>query len=144
MNEMSQLFSVLIDTNVVYTYLTGREDLYLDEFKQIMYLCALNKIKGYVAFHTLSNIWFIARKIPANMRRAWLLDICKILTVTGTSHSSVLEAVVNDRFPDFEDCLQDKCAREVGCDYLITANIKDYTISEVPAITPKQFLELMI
>ena len=140
---MNKPVSVLIDTNVVYTYLTEREDVYLYESRKIIYLCATEKIKGYIAFHTLSNIWFIARKIPSMIRRLWLLRICQILTVAGASHSDVLDAIHNDNFPDFEDCLQDKCAKAAGCDYLITTNIKDFRTSEVRALTPKQFLDLI-
>ena len=140
---MNRPISILVDTNVVYTYLTEREDAYLDEARQIIYLCASEKIKGYIAFHTLSNIWFIARKIPSEIRRSWFLKICQILTVVGASHASILEAIHNDSFPDFEDCLQDKCAKEAGCDYLITTNIKDFINSEVHALTPQQFLKLL-
>ena len=44
---------------------------------------------------------------------------------------------------DFEDCLQDKCAKEVGADYIITCNTKDFEESEVPAVNPKEFLKLI-
>lgn len=140
---MNKLISVLIDTNVVYTYLTEREDAYLNESRQIIYLCASERIKGYIAFHTLSNIWFIARKVPSEIRRSWLFRIYQILTVVGASHASVLEAIHNNNFPDFEDCLQDKCAKDAGCNYLITTNIKDFSNIEVHALTPHQFLELL-
>lgn len=32
---------------------------------------------------------------------------------------------------DFEDCLQDKCAKDIGADYIITCNVKDFENSEL-------------
>ncbi len=42
-------------------------------------------------------------------------------------------------FLDFEDCLQSDCVKRVKADYIITRNIKDFEISEVPAILPEVF-----
>lgn len=42
--------------------------------------------------------------------RAWLNNICEILTVTGATQEQVKEAIKNSDFRDFEDCLQDECA----------------------------------
>ena len=35
---------------------------------------------------------------------------------------------------DFEDCLQMKCAMEVGAEYIITRNLPDFVNSEIPVI----------
>ena len=32
---------------------------------------------------------------------------------------------------DFEDCLQDKCVKDIGADYIITCNVKDFENSEL-------------
>jgi predicted nucleic acid-binding protein len=63
--------------------------------------------------------------------------------VTSTSQQEILDAIDKDNFPDFEDCLQDKCAKEIGADYIITINVKDYAESEIPAINPKDFLTMV-
>ena len=54
-----------------------------------------------------------------------------------------LSAVQNIDFRDFEDCLQDKCAKEARCDYIVTANLKDFANSEVPAVTPDRLLKII-
>lgn len=41
----------------------------------------------------------------------------------------------------FIDCLQDKCVKDVGADYIITCNVRDFENSEVPAITPDDFIK---
>ena len=36
------------------------------------------------------------------------------------------------------------CAKEVGADYIITCNTKDFENSEIAALNPKEFLELIL
>ena len=54
---------VLIDTNVALNYLSGRDDPYKEESEEIMRLCAEEQIEGYLAFHSLSTIWYVTRKL---------------------------------------------------------------------------------
>ncbi|MCR5778215.1 MAG: PIN domain-containing protein [Lachnospiraceae bacterium] len=70
--------------------------------------------------------------------------VCGLLTVTGATQEEIVKVVYNREFKDFEDCLQDKCAKAAGCDYIVTANIKDFVQSEVPAISPAEFLNIWI
>lgn len=132
--------TVLVDTNVLLDYLTTRKP-YFDDAYAILLMCAEEKINGYMAFHSIPDIYYILRKThDASARREMLLGICDILTVTSASHESVVSAIKNDMFKDLEDCLQDKCATGINADYIITRNISDYQKSICEAITPKQFL----
>jgi predicted nucleic acid-binding protein len=45
-------------------------------------------------------------------------------------------------FADFEDAVIAAIARREKADYIITRNIKDYSKSPIPAITPEEFLAL--
>ena len=132
--------AVLIDTNVLLNYITNRNDKYLNESIKIVEFCALGKLNGYIAFHTLSTLWYVLRKKPDKKRRYYLRDICKIFSVASASQTEIVDAIEKATFSDFEDCLQDKCAKEVGADYIITVNEKDFTNSEIEAINPCEFL----
>ena len=134
---------VLIDTNILLNYLTNRDDDYLEQSIKIIKMCAIGECIGYIAFHTLSTLWYVLRKRSEKERRENLRDVCEIFSVASASQNEILDAIDKDSFPDFEDCLQDKCAKEVGADYIITCNVKDYENSEIPAINPKEFLELL-
>ena len=72
-----------------------------------------------------------------------MADICSFIQVTGASHEEVVKAIRMKEFKDFEDCLQDKCAKSVGAKYIITRNVIDFNDSEVRAISPEEFLEIM-
>ena len=49
---------ILIDTNVILNYITERDDPFRESSKKIMELCAEEKVNGYIAFHSLSIIWY--------------------------------------------------------------------------------------
>lgn len=132
---------VLIDTNIIIDYLTERNGFF-ESSRNVIEICSSEDVQGYVAFHSISNIWFILRKKPDNERRKMLKNICTILTVTGASHQDVINAIDTDNFKDFEDCLQDKCAAVVQADYIVTRNTDDFTNSITKIITPSDFCKL--
>ena len=138
-----QNMGLLIDTNVLLNYITNREDNYLEASIRIIELCAEGIVSGYIAFHSLSTIWYVLRRREDNERREILKSLCEIFTVTSASQEEILDAISRDFFSDFEDCLQDKCAKEAGADYIITCNERDYCNSETPAVNPVEFLDLM-
>ena len=135
--------ALLIDTNILLNYLTNRDDPYLEQSIEVVSMCASGECTGYIAFHTLSTLWYVLRKRSDSTRRQNLKDICEIFTVATASQSEIIDAIEKDSFADFEDGLQDKCAKDVGADYIITCNVKDFENSEVPAVTPDDFIKIL-
>jgi len=133
---------ILIDTNILLNYLTNRPDLQLKYSIEIVRMCASGECTGYIAFHTLSTLWYVLRKWGDKERRQSLKAVCEIFSVASATKNEIMKAIDNESFADFEDCLQDKCAKEVKADYIITCNVEDFRESEVPAITPEQLLRM--
>lgn len=132
---------ILIDTNVILDFLTMRQPYYEDA-RDILQQCASEQLQGYMAFHSLPNIFYILRKSHSETdRRGMLKKLCLVLRVTDASHEKVCDAIAYHEFSDFEDCLQYECAKEVSADYIVTRNVEDFRCSEVKAITPKEFLK---
>lgn len=134
---------LLVDTNVLIDFLGHRESFEEDTHKVIVY-CARPTVQGYVAFHSLPNIWYALRKEPEEERRRGLRAICGVFTVTGASHEAVVSAIEQTDFRDFEDCLQDKCAEAVDADYIITRNVKDFRTAKTAVMTPADFCKKFI
>lgn len=131
---------ILVDTNILLDALLGREP-YFGNADKIINLCADKKIEGFMAAHSIPNIFYILRKdMSEESRREVLLSLCNILTVEGVDFTKLMYALQNKSFSDLEDCLQSICAKNVKADYIITRNIKDFVNSEVPAILPEDFL----
>lgn len=47
---------------------------------------------------------------------------------------------LSSKFNDLEDSLQYYCALERDCNILITRNGKDFKASEIPVLTPDEYL----
>ena len=132
---------VLIDTNIMLDVLMGRQP-YFDLADRIIRLCADQRIEGYMAAHSIPNMFYILRKSMSDEdRREVLKSLCQILKVEGIDSIKVLSAINNQNFSDLEDCLQEECAVEISADYIVTRNIEDSTASRVPAVLPDVFLE---
>lgn len=135
---------VLLDTNILMTYLSGRDDRFTSACEQIVQMCASEQIEGVVAFHSLSTIWYLTRKAPEELRRGYIKRICLLFSIAGADNDAVLKAIENETFRDFEDALQDCCAAEADCDFIITANIKDFIgHSQVNVKSPDELLALV-
>lgn len=133
---------ILIDTNVLLDYLLTREPFY-NEAAQIVLACADGKIRGCIAAHSISNMFFILRKdYNVKERREILLSLCSIFDIEGIDEDKLLAGLQNEDFSDFEDCLQMECAKRYGAEYIVTRNTDDYRMSEIKAILPEDYLRL--
>jgi hypothetical protein len=69
------------------------------------------------------------------------MNLCTIFDIEGIDKSKLISSLSNEDFSDFEDCLQMECAKIYGADYIITRNVADFTISEVKAIEPRDYVQ---
>lgn len=133
---------ILVDTNVLLDYLLTREPFYEDA-KKIVLACVQGTVKGCIAAHSISNMFFILRKdYNAKERREVLVNLCSIFDVEGLDKAKILSGLQNEDFSDFEDCLQMECAKAFNAEYIVTRDVNDYKMSEIKAILPKDYLEL--
>lgn len=134
---------VLFDTNIILDVLEKRQPFFTAS-KSVLECCISNKVNGYIALHSISNIFYILRKrYSATDRKLLLLHILDLLQIADAGHESVRAALQRDDFSDFEDCLQDECAKQIHADYIVTRNINDFSTSKIPAIVPEDLLKII-
>lgn len=132
---------ILVDTNVLMDFLTERTP-FCEAADQVIKLCAEGKVTGYMAAHSISNLFYLLRKThTVDERRDILLNMSTMLEIEGITRENVHDALRNTDFYDFEDCLQMECGRNKNIDFIVTRNTKDFIHSEIKAITPPEFLE---
>ncbi len=105
-----------------------------------MDMCIEGKIDGYLAANSITNTFYIMRKLPVNDLRKMLIKVLSFLSVVGIGYERLIAAIDNLRFDDIEDCLQSVCAQSCGAEYIITRNLEDFKGSEIAAISPSDFL----
>ena len=132
---------VLVDTNIIIDALANREP-YADNAKKILEKCAAREVTGILAAHSIPNMFYIFRKnFSQDERRFLLKNLCNIFKISDLNAKKILAALENEKFVDFEDCLQEACAVESMADYIVTRNPADFANSRVKVILPEEFLK---
>jgi predicted nucleic acid-binding protein len=135
---------VLVDTNVLIDFIAQRFP-FCTSAEQIVYACGNGKIEGYIAAHSISNLFYILRKqYTVEERRQVLKDMCTLFTVVEIDSKKIVEALGDNGFDDLEDCLQEKCAVAVEADYIITRNIKDFMNAQVKSLDSETFVNTVL
>jgi len=129
---------MLIDTNVVMDVLVGREP-FLQQSQQVVKLCTDHVIHGYLAAHTITNLFYILRKYY-NMEecRDILLGLLDIFSIVSIDEENLKRSLLNKEFKDVEDCLQMECGRSANVTYIVTRNVKDFVGSDIPCLAPDE------
>ena len=134
---------ILVDTNILLDYLLCREP-YEQAAREIVLACKRKQVSGCIAAHSISNMFFILRKaFSVEERKSLLRNLCELFEVEGIDKAKILEALANERFSDFEDCLQMECAIAFRADYIVTRNCDDFKESRIPCIEPEDFCKLI-
>ena len=129
---------MLIDTNVIMDVLVGREP-FLHDSRQVLKMCKNKQIHGYLAAHTITNLFYILRKYyPSDECHDILLDLFDIFSVISVDDRKLRLALANKRCKDFEDCLQMECGRAVDVRYIVTRDASDFMDSDIPCLTPSK------
>lgn len=132
---------IFIDTNLILDILQKRMPFY-NSSNTVLTYCASGEIKGYISLYSISNLFYVLRNYYSTKdRKRLLLGILNFLQIADAKHDTIKKVLLRMDFPDFETCLQDECAKRVQANYIITRNVGDFFASEIPVLTPIDFLK---
>ena len=131
---------VLIDTNVILDVLCARKK-FLEASSKVWKYCEVNKIEGYISALSIPNIVYILRKELTPEKTQQIIDSLFLIFSIADLKAADLKKVAAMQTTDYEDALQMVCASRIKANFIITRNIRDFTVSKVPAITPKELLD---
>jgi len=130
---------IFLDTNILLDLLLEREKV-----KEAMII--LNSIdrgvyEGVILDITLINIDYISRKQQVNAKEflKLLVQNCKVI---GADNNLSIEALDLDN-NDFEDSLQYVCAKNSGCEYIIS-NDKKFYHGEIEVLSSSEFVNKLL
>lgn len=135
---MTDLF---IDTDVIIDFLIDRKP-FSREAAIIFTLIEQKKLKGFSSSLTFSNLYYVLRKIESHNKVISKLDsLSKMVGILKVEEQTIKNALASG-FPDFEDSIQYFSAVDSKkIDVIITRNIRDFKKSEIPVMTPEDFLK---
>lgn len=130
---------IFLDTNILLDFVSEREGI--EEACDILQLGEDGKVNLSTSYLTMANTAYVARKGRTREELyevlAGLADMIQVLTMDEMQ----LKKAIAQPVSDFEDMLQYVCAVTHNCDVIITRNKKDFTFSQIPVYSPKEFLE---
>lgn len=130
---------VFLDTNILLDLIEQRQPYYLAS-QAVLDTCDRNSFPVFIAWHSLSNIFYIfRRKAGADRAQALIQDLLAVMTVVSAGHAEALRAI-RLGFVDLEDAMQAAAAEAAGADLIITRDSKGFAASPVAIRSPEDFV----
>ena len=138
------MIKVFLDTDVILDLLLEREPFNKNANK-IFKKIENGNIVGYTSAVILANIYYISSNIK-NKKIALknIRKICSLLKVSSVNQKTTDNVLGNNEIKDFEDYLQLYSAIEIGTEFLITRNKKDFPKNDsIEIIGSDEFVKLL-
>ena len=131
------------DTNVMLDFLGERDPFYISAAK-IATLADKREINVIVSALSYATISYFLTKYEGLEKTKDKLRKFKVISEICELDELIIEKGLNSDFSDFEDSLQYFSALRTECDIIITRNGKDFKKSQIPVMTPGEFLNSII
>jgi predicted nucleic acid-binding protein len=132
---------VFVDTNVIIDILGQRINFYEDS--QDFFTYALdNEIELFVSTLSFAITHYILSEQLKQAKVRSALRKFKTLVSVATFDDKILELSLSDEFKDFEDGIQYFIALDNSFEAIITRNKNDFRNSQIPVLSPREFLSI--
>ena len=129
----------LIDCNVLLDVGLDRMP-WADASSAVLKLALRRRYDGFVAWHSLSTVDYLAKREESLEPRAFISGLLDFLEVAPVGQADMQYALELE-MRDLEDAMQAAAAVACRASRIITRNTRDFTSSPVPAVTPAEFLQ---
>ena len=134
------MIKLLLDTNVLLDLVLNREP-HFEHSKELFIKIDGIQIKGFITATTITDIYYLVKKPKGSgVALAYIENLISFIDVLSIDKSIILNALKSE-IDDFEDAIQIYASISNSIDFIITRNISDFIKSEVPAFTPKDFVQ---
>ena len=130
---------LFLDTNVVLDLLGEREQFYNSAAK-IATLADKGEIELIISALSYSTVYYLLSRFEDKEVVKEKIRKFKVIAVTSDLTDKIVDKGLSSKFSDFEDALQYYCAIKMDCKILITRNARDFKESEIPVLTPDEYL----
>lgn len=130
---------LFLDTNVMLDFLGERDPFYISAAK-IATLADKRSLRIIVSALSYATVNYFLTKYDGLEKTKEKLRKFKVISEICELDEVIIEKGLNSDFSDFEDSLQYFSALRTECDIIITRNGKDFKKSEIPVMSPDEFL----
>lgn len=132
---------ILIDSDVCLDSITGRYPWSIHADKTLQ-LCEEKKLTGVISAESVSNIYYILRKLSTHQKALDQIKNLRLILKIGSISQSVIDKALYSGWKDFEDAIQYFCAVNEKCDAIITRNTSDFNQGKLSVYEPDEFLKI--
>lgn len=135
---------IFLDTDVILDLLLEREK-FVEDARIIFQKIELKEIEGYTSPVIVANLYYISSNLKDKKTGIlYIREIHKLLKMTKIDQGIVNKSLESGKIKDFEDNLQLYSAIEMGLNFFITRNVKDYPKTDlIRILTPREFKGLL-
>lgn len=130
---------LFLDTNVMLDLL-GERDPFYESIAKVVSLADLCEIQIVVSALSYATVYYILSKFESYKDIKEKLRKFKVIAETSDLTDKIIDKGLVSKFNDFQDALQYHCALNNSCNILIARNGKDFKESDIPVMTPQEYL----
>ncbi len=137
---------LFLDTNILLDAIVKRANRkFSDDAKLILQLGKDGEIDLYMSALSIPTIAYVLKNMTSSSKKSIIKSLCEIVTPLP-SHPEHIQPALDEKshIKDIEDSLQIQSAKEGNCNLIITRNVPDFLESEIPAISPDDFLNRVL
>jgi predicted nucleic acid-binding protein len=130
---------LFVDANVILDLILKRQPFF-ENIAKIITVAEKKSYKLCISSVTFVHVNYIACKYTDKKNVLESLKMLRIVFDVLSVSETEIDKALYSKFNDFEDALQHYCATMYNCNYIITRDLKDFKNSEIPVMTPTEFL----
>ena len=131
---------IFLDTDVALDHLADRQP-FAEYAHRLFALAETGELTVCLSSLSFSNLYYLLRKLKGHADALALLgQLKRLVRISAVAELEIQSALASD-FKDFEDAIQHFTAKtEGGISTIVTRNKADYSASEIPVLSPEEFL----
>ena len=131
---------IFLDTDVALDHLADRQP-FAEHAHRLLALAETGELSVCASSLSFTNLYYILRKLKGHAEALALLGKLKLLVRVSPVTELEIQSALASRFKDFEDGVQHFSAKAEGnISAIVTRNKADYSASEIPVLSPDEFL----
>ncbi|MCY3966358.1 MAG: PIN domain-containing protein [Acidobacteria bacterium] len=130
---------MLLDTDVLIDVALDRRP-HSEASTELLERIERSSRRVFVAWHSLSNFYYlVTSERGARDARDFIAELIRFVAV-APADTATLRYAISVPMTDFEDAMQVAAARACGAEHIVTRNVRDFRLSPIPAVTPREAL----
>jgi predicted nucleic acid-binding protein len=138
---MDMVGKIFVDTNILLDVFAGRDEFYSDS-AGVWVMAEKNMIQAFISAIAYNNIDYILNRVMSRKKAREATVVLRDIFQTVPLDQKIINMALDSDFRDFEDAIQYYSAVRADVDYIITRNKKDFLKTDMPLLTPKEFLAI--